>query len=427
MKTQQRSNWYKLARIFRPLNHLLDRLLRLKTSRIVWRLMTLATLVLLIFAATVLSRVQNTLLVDQTKIPALVQVEQPEGTVDLVTYSGHIIDALDESGILVGDHDLLSLPEDQPLMPGQTYHLAITRRSEFTLLWSGLAISAVSEPLSSVDLMSRSGYDNIDLSDGSRVEQLADDTLAYVAVDKKEFRITEKIKYSSVFVDDPDLEIGKTKVATPGQNGTRDLIFEDTYENGVFLNRVQVGTEITLDPVQEVISRGTKVVIKPIDRRRVGSTVLSSFDQIKPLLNKNGKMNYLSFSDNGNGTITVDGKTFDYTSVSKRRITAFDGLEVCVNTGCHSPAKNHNTASGVPAQRGLVATYGQHIDGKVYPTLPMGTIVFIEGYGLGVVADLHGVSSNHELLDACYDPGETLSGAALSTGNRTSYILYVPK
>ncbi len=415
-----------MARVFRPIMRLLDRLLRMKTSRIVWRLMTLTTLVLLISAAAVLAEAQESLLTDQGKIPSLVRVLQPDGTKELITYSDHLIDVVDEAGIPVGDHDLLSLPADQLLVPGQTYQLSITRRSEFTLLWSGLAISAVSEPLSSVDLMSRSGYDDIDLSDGSRVEQPAEDTLSYVAVDKKEFRITEKIKYSTIYVDDPELEIGKTAVATPGKTGTRDLIFEDTYENGVFLNRVQTGTEITLDPVQEVVSRGTKVVIKPIDRRRVGSTVLSSFDQIKPLLNKNGKMNYLSFSDNGNGTITVDGKTFDYLSVSKRRITAYDGLEVCVNSGCHSPAKNHNTSSGVPAQRGLIATYGQRIDGKVYPTLPMGSIVFIEGYGLGVVADLHSVHSNHDLLDACYDPGETLSGAALSTGNRTAYILYTP-
>ena len=256
----------------------------------------------------------------------------------------------------------------------------------------------------------------------------AEGTLAYVAVDKKRILGSQKkIKYSTVYVDDPDLEVGKTATVSKGQNGTRDLIFEDTYENGVFLNRVQVGTEITLDPVQEVISRGTKVVIKPIDRRRVGAAVLSSFDQIKPLLNKNGKLNYKSFSDNGNGTITVDGKTFDYSAVSRRKITSYDGLEVCVHMGCHNPPKNHNTSSGVPAQRGLVATYGQKIDGRTYPTLPMGSIVFIEGYGLGVIADIHGVSNNHELLDAGYDPGETLNGQALSTGYRTTYILYIPK
>lgn len=396
------------------------------TSRTTFRLLLLFVVALLLWATLLIPRLEQTALLDYGKIPSQVTIMQPEGRIEQMTYASCLMDAVDETQIQIGDHDLMSLPADLALDPGQSYEVSITRRSEFTLMWSGLAIEAVSEPLTSVDLLSRSGYDEIDLSDGSRVEQPADDMLVYIAVDKREYRITEEIPFSKVYVDNPDLEVGKTEVVTPGQNGQRDLIFEEIYEDGVFISREQTGTEIVKDPVQEVISRGTKVVIKPIDRRRVGSTVLNSFDQIKPLLIENGRQNYETFSDNGDGTITVDGKTFVYESVSKRRITSYDGLEVCIHMGDHSPAINHNTFSGIPAQRGLVATYGKRIDGKIYPTLPMGTVVFIEGYGLGVIADFHAVHSNHDLLDACFDPGETLSGQALPTANRTAYILSFP-
>jgi len=398
----------------------------LRTSRTVFRLLLLFVMALMLWATLLIPRLEHTVLLDVSKIPSQVTILQPEGRVEQMTYANCLMDAVDEAQIQIGDHDLMSLPADLSLEPGQSYELSITRRSEFTLMWSGLAVEAVSEPLTSVDLLSRSGYDDIDLSDGSRVEQPSDDTLVYIAVDKREYRITEEIPFGKVYVDNPDLEVGKTEVATPGQNGQRDLIFEEIYEDGVFISREQIGTEIIKDPVQEVISRGTKVVIKPIDRRRVGSTVLNSFDQIKPLLKENGRQNYETFSDNGNGTITVDGKIFAYESVSKRRITSYDGLEVCMHMGDHSPAINHNTFSGIPAQRGLVATYGKRIDGKIYPTLPMGTVVFIEDYGLGVIADLHAVHSNHDLLDACFDPGETLGGQALPTANRTAYILSFP-
>lgn len=428
MKKRNLTRRQRLVQSLLPLYRLVDAFLRLKTSRIVWRLITLSALVLLASVGGFLAFLQQPLLVDRSKIPALVRVQEDGQTRECVTYQGHLIDAVDEAGVPVGSFDLLSLPADQRLEPGETYDLTITRRSEFTLLWSGLAVNAVSEPLSSVDLLARSGYDEIDLSDGSRVEQPSEDTLEYIAVDKREFRISEAIPFSTVYVDDPQLEIGKSAVVTPGQAGSRDLIFEDTYENGIFLNRVQTGTEITLDPVQEVISKGTKVVIKAIDRRRVGATVLNSFDQIKPLLKPNGRLNYNAFSDNGDGTLTVDGKTFSYSSVMRRRITMFDGLEVCVHAGDHNPPKNHNTSSGVPAQRGLVATYGKRIDGKLYPTLPMGTIVFIENYGLGVVADIHGVGSNPDLLDACYDPGELMSGAfPVFSTYRDTYIIYTPQ
>ena len=404
----------------------LARIMDLRTSRTAFRLLLLLVMTLMLWATLLVPHLEHTVLLDLSKIPSQVTILQPEGRIEQMTYASRLMDAVDEAQIQIGDHDLMSLPADLPLEPGQAYELSITRRSEFTLMWSGLAVEAVSEPLTDIDLLSRSGYDDIDLSDGSRVEQPADDTLVYIAVDKREYRITEEIPYRKVYVDNPDLEVGKTEVTTPGEKGQRDLIFEEIYEDGVFISREQIGSEIIKDPVQEVISRGTKVVIKPIDRRRVGSTVLNSFDQIKSLLKENGRQNYETFSDNGDGTITVDGKTFAYESVSKRRITSYDGLEVCVHMGDHTPAINHNTASGVPAQRGLVATYGKRIDGKVYPTLPMGTIVFIEGYGLGVIADLHGVHSNHELLDVCYNPGESLNGKALPTANRTAYILSFP-
>jgi 3D (Asp-Asp-Asp) domain-containing protein len=426
MKSRRRSAgpfWQELPRFYRLPRFRFSGWL---TPRIIGRLIILSALVLLLDAAVVEAESPQRLLLDSSKVPSLVRIAEPDGTTEHLTFAPVLIAAVDEAGIKTGDHDLLSLPADLPLAPGQTYELMITRRSEFTLLWSNLSVRTVSEPLSGNDLLSRSGYDDIDLSDGSRVVQPDDDTLVYIAVDKKEFRVAEAIPFSTVYLDDPNLEIGKTAVVTRGQPGQRDLIYEDTYENGVFISRRQTGTEITRDPVQEVISRGTKVVIRPIDRRRVGQTVLKSFDAIRPLLKENGRKNYESFADNGDGTITVDGHTFTYEAVSKRRVTSYDGLEVCLHLGDHSPARNHNTSSGIPAQRGLVATYGKRMDGQVYPTLPLGTIVFVEGYGLGVIADLHTVSSAPNLLDVCYNPGETMKGQALPAGSRTSYILSYP-
>ncbi|NLB46139.1 MAG: hypothetical protein GX821_13385, partial [Clostridiaceae bacterium] len=143
---------------------------------------------------------------------------------------------------------------------------------------------------------------------------------------------------------------------------------------------------------------------------------------------KNGNANYKSFKDNGNGTITVDGHTFSFIQKDKRAITMYDGLECCLQGGCHNPPINHNTASGIPAQRGLVASYGFRYNGKFAGTaLPLGTILFIEGYGLAVVADVHGNHSDSNLLDACYDAGEIRSGA-VTWGKRTKrvYIISIP-
>jgi len=106
----------------------------------------------------------------------------------------------------------------------------------------------------------------------------------------------------------------------------------------------------------------------------------------------------------------------------------YDGLECCLQDGCHTPAINHNTFSGVQAQRGLVATYGIKSGGKYIGTvLPMGTIVFVVGYGFGVVADIHGMKNNPDLIDACYDAGEIQAGTAtLGKINSNVYIIDMP-
>lgn len=306
-----------------------------------------------------------------------------------------------------------------------------------TLSYAGYTIDASAEDMSMNDLLSRSGFSALDTSNGSRIEHFNADfnakdgtILSFINADHQTVRIMEDIPFSTVTVDDQNLYIGETKVRTAGVTGIRALIYDDLYENGVFISRTQVGTEIVKAPVQKVIAKGTKkkVVIAPINRRTVNQTVLRSFDLISQYLLRNGNLSYKSFQDNGNGTITVDGRTYAYTDKRTRTITVYDGLDVCQKNGCHTPAINHKTASGVPAQRGLVATYAYRVDGKVVGTaLPMGTLVFVEGYGLGVVADIHGAKTNVDMLDVCYDPGEMNSGTVkVGKWIRNSYVLKLP-
>ena len=133
---------------------------------------------------------------------------------------------------------------------------------------------------------------------------------------------------------------------------------------------------------------------------------------------------YENFTDNGDGTITVDGVTFSYIDkYGSRRATHYDGVEVCryqikVRGGkCskgHTEPTNHNTGSGIPAQRGLVAVGAGEID-----IFPRGTVLFIRGYGLAVVADRSGGN-----LDLCYDPDEC---QLLTRSNSVSAIYVIAR
>lgn len=394
-------------------------------------------LLLLIFAlsATLAAFPQDNRLFadDETRLPATLNIMTPEGKVVTKTQELTLIKALDNAQIPLGEGDMLSHPDDLFLEPGQEYDITLIRRSDVKLNWSGYEINTSSDLLSMGDLISRAGYDGLE-TEGGRIEQNKIDAaqvnggvIAYVDIEKKEIRIKETLPFETEIIEDDSLYLGKTKVKTEGVDGEQERVYEETYENGILVSTVLVETIVLSEPVTEVIRKGTNV-LKSIYPRTKASKIRSAFEKIKPLLHENGNSNYYKFSDNGNGTITVDGKTFSYIDVEKRTITMYDGLEVCLQTGCHYPAINHSTASGIKAQRGIVATYRFRVNGKFAGTvLPLGTTLFIEGYGLAVVADMHGAYWNKQLLDACYDGGEIRRGE-VTWGKRTKrvYIISLP-
>lgn len=408
----------------------------MSASHLAWRLFWLCLVFMLAVTGFWLADGRSYTLLDETCYPAVITVKTEAGSTRIMSYQPTLIDALDATGIRVGENDRLSLPDNWPLQPGRQYDLTLIRREQITLNWAGLAVNTDSEPLDSADLLSRSGFSELMESGSASTIQhdKASHTLSYVDVDHQEYRETESIPFSTVYVDDPTIYTGQTKVRTPGETGSRVLIYMDTFKNGLFIERTELRTEIVKQPVQKVIAHGTRKKVKKIVLTMaplpssIRRTVSASWNKIKDRINPHGTRNYASFKDNGNGTITVDGKKYKVKTKSSRKITQYDGLEVCQSAGCHTPAINHGTSGGLPAQRGLIATYGYRSDGKLVGTnLPYGAIVFVDGYGLGVIADIHGVKSSPTLLDVCFDAGEIAAGTAdLAYGNHTVYILTVP-
>ncbi|WP_304976377.1 G5 domain-containing protein, partial [uncultured Ligilactobacillus sp.] len=71
----------------------------------------------------------------------------------------------------------------------------------------------------------------------------------------------EAIAYETRYVDDPDLELGKTKVKVAGQPGERTIVYEVKQDaTGKELSREEKSNTVTKEPVTEVIVRGTKAL-----------------------------------------------------------------------------------------------------------------------------------------------------------------------
>lgn len=77
-------------------------------------------------------------------------------------------------------------------------------------------------------------------------------------VEHKEVTTTEPIQYTSSTVEDASLDQGTTTTRVAGVNGVRTHTYEVTYTNGIETARSEIKNEVTTQPINEVIAKGTK-------------------------------------------------------------------------------------------------------------------------------------------------------------------------
>ena len=152
-------------------------------------------------------------------------------------------------------------------------------------------------------------------------------------VEVRNEQVAESIPYESTTVNNPDLPYGQSRVAVAGQAGEKVTTFRVEYRDGEEYSRTSLSTEITRQPVTEVIEIGT------------------------------------------GGVVEYNGNVYPYSRVIQMSATAY--------TTEHR--KGARTASGTVARVGAVA-----VDKNV---IPLGTRLFIRGsdgsftYGVAVAED----------------------------------------
>ncbi len=76
----------------------------------------------------------------------------------------------------------------------------------------------------------------------------------------KTIRYTEKIDYTTQYVNRSDWYVTKSQVKVKGQEGSQDVVAEVTYLDGVEQGRTVISRTVTKEPVTKVVERGTKKV-----------------------------------------------------------------------------------------------------------------------------------------------------------------------
>ncbi|WP_301421384.1 resuscitation-promoting factor [Yaniella sp.] len=82
--------------------------------------------------------------------------------------------------------------------------------------------------------------------------------IAVTVVEKTEVTEEDPVEYETTYENDDSLEKGKTKTDTKGINGVASVTYEVTTENGEEVDKTETSREVTEEPTDAVVLRGTK-------------------------------------------------------------------------------------------------------------------------------------------------------------------------
>ncbi len=174
--------------------------------------------------------------------------------------------------------------------------------------------------------------------------------------DGAEIKITEKkvveetetktVKYKTITKNTSTLEKGETQVETEGENGEKKVVVEKTYINGKLDSKKEVSNEVTEEPVDQVILKGTAEPSEKIFKETNDGNNVVTNEQDSTFTDSDGEVVSYSRIITGSGTaytadagaLTSTGRVADYGIVavnpniipygSKLYIKATDGSVV---------------------------------------------------------------------------------------------------
>nr|WP_302597111.1 3D domain-containing protein [uncultured Cellulosilyticum sp.] len=192
------------------------------------------------------------------------------------------------------------------------------------------------------------------------------DGMKIVVKTKETKTVTEErpMSFETVVKETTDLEAGETKVTQEGQNGLKKVTTEQTYVGGELVNEEVTNVEIVQEPTDKIVLKGIRNSVKD----------------------------------------TTTGEKYAY----KRAIN----VEATAYTAYNGDGWGNQTASGMTTAVGVVA-----VDPNV---IPLGTRLYIEGYGLAVAGDTGGAIKGNR-IDLFFNTSSECT--AYGRQNTTVYIL----
>lgn len=257
-------------------------------------------------------------------------------TVTLKTHAATVAELLQQNNITLGEADTVSPAADQALAANARVEIsrafAVEVRADFRTQ------SFMTQPMTVAEFLRNNGIevgacDWVSPAKDSVVQPGTKITVNRITYSQTQ--TTEVITPQRVRQQDASLNIGQSKVVTPGVPGERLITCEITYKDGVPIHKQELSRAVVKQPQNEVIAVGARQVI------------------------------------------SRGGKEYAYKEVRTMRATAY------THTG-------NKTASGVWPTVGFTVA----VDPDV---IPMGTLMYVEGYGYARAEDTGGLIKGNRI------------------------------
>ncbi|ECK6822215.1 DUF348 domain-containing protein [Listeria monocytogenes] len=283
---------------------------------------------------------------------------------DVWSTKANVADLLKDENITTRPQDVLNVALDTKLKNG--LEVNINRAIQLSLQNGAKKDTVWTTKTKVSDLLAEK---NIKLDQDDRVSPAKDSnlkekmTVEVTYVNSKAEKKNEQVKFETVYKEDDSLNKGVEKVVQEGKNGKKVVEYKVTFENGKEKKRDVIKENVTSDKTDKVVVRGTKekVVATPVSNVSTSSATSSSSS---------------SASSTPSG-----GKTY------KMESTAYSG--------------GGTTAYGI----NLSANPGLKVIAVDPRIIPLGSKVWVEGYGEAIAGDTGGAIKGN-IVDV-YFPNES--------------------
>ncbi|GGF35828.1 hypothetical protein GCM10010954_38590 [Halobacillus andaensis] len=239
-----------------------------------------------------------------------------------------------------------------------------------------------------------SKLDELNKNEQDSLEQ--DSRLTITRIERKTETIEEEVEYKVVKEKDDSLPNGEEKVVTSGEDGKVTKEYEITLKNGEESEKKLVNEEVEKESIDEVVALGTKKEQPKSEPKQPKADKPDESESSEPTL-----VSTSSSSDSSSSNETVSRGEESESKTLHMKATAYTAD--C--TGCSG-----KTATGVD----LNANPDKKVVAVDPSVIPLGSKVWVEGYGTAVAADTGGAIKGNKI-----DVHVPSSAEAKSFGRKT--------